>query len=174
MSAANPTFGLVRTPGILGRLIRIGQRLRVPAEYAWCNHAFILVEQVIGTNDYYIIEAAAKGPRWARLSDYRPGTYQLVTVPMSQEDANEVVDYARSTIGDQYGFITIACIAFNLLTPSFFRIDFRRKGTLICSALVARALEHGGVIGPDDPFQVMPAQLAVRYGVKAPPQGRLS
>jgi len=61
---------------------------------------------------------------------------------------------------EEYGFLTILSIAVTLLSPRFLRVDFRRQGTLICSALVALSLHAGGWLARvGDFYQVSPGSL---------------
>ena len=101
---------------------------------------------------------ARRGER-VRLEDVAPGrTLKVIPCP-DDVDIQRVVNFANRVIGTKYGILTIISIAFNILTPSEIRLDIHRDGTLICSAAVARALEHGGWWCPVDPFQITPAQI---------------
>ena len=101
----------------------------------------------------------------AWLEEVSPRGYTVIRPCPANVDRVKAIDYALRQVGVKYSVATIFSIAFNLLTPSWIRVfDFRRKGdSLICSALVARAWEHGGwcVPGGYDPFQATPCQLAM-------------
>ena len=157
-------FILVKESAFLSRMIQLGQRLRVSSEFCWCNHAALLVGY--DNTGWKIIESVKNGPQLSALSNYRTGSYKVISSNLDDEDRKEAVHFAYKSIGDHYGFLTIASIILNLLTPSSINIDFRRSRTLICSGLVARALEHGGVVLPKDPYSTMPADLAEWAGVK--------
>ena len=101
---------------------------------------------------------ARRGER-VRLEDVAPGRPLKVIPCPDGVNRQRAIDFANRVIGTKYGVLTIISIAFNLLTPSEVRVDIRRDGTLICSAAVARALEHGGWWCPVDPFQITPAQI---------------
>jgi hypothetical protein len=60
-------------------------------------------------------------------------------------------------------------IALSLLTGA--KLSFGFNGQLICSGLVARALERTTAIFEDEPSHIMPAQLAKLYGAVPPPPG---
>ena len=111
-----------------------------------------------------IIEAGAHGVGTAFLVSV--GDYIIVSAdsfPLSGGssktlDRAAMLSFARAAVGARYGFLTIACIVINIFTPRI--ISFRRPGTLICSGLGMRALEHGGAVSPVDPFQITPGEVA--------------
>lgn len=160
---------LCHSAGFVGRAIRIAQRIRTPAAYCTYNHAALLV--AVG-GDPEVIQAEAHGVERSYLSDIASGgSYVIVALARFPSidghgiDVDRVLAYAEHQVGDRYDFLTIASIFVNLLLPRF--IDLRshrgealgRDGTLICSALVARSLEHGGGVMPADPFEVTPAEI---------------
>lgn len=90
-----------------------------------------------------------------------PNGYRKIFPCPPNVDRDKAVKYATSQLGVDYSVATIFSIALTLITPKAFRFNFRRSGDgLICSALVARAWEHGGWQCPTDPFQITPAELA--------------
>ena len=157
---------LCHNTGFVAKAIRFGQRLHAPWVYSEWNHVAILDEW--GPRGYLgswpIIEAEAHGVRTAFLDSV--GDYIIVSAdsfPLSGGssktlDRAAMLSFARAAIGARYGFLTIACIVINIFTPRI--ISFRRPGTLICSGLGMRALEHGGAVSPVDPFQIMPGEVA--------------
>jgi hypothetical protein len=67
--------------------------------------------------------------------------------------------FARSCVGERYGWLTIAAIAVKVLTRG--RLDFGIQGTTICSGLAARCAERLGYNwNPFDPAELTPAYLA--------------
>lgn len=150
---------LCHNTGFVAKAIRFGQRLHAPWVYSEWNHVAIL-----DNNPWVIIEAEAHGVRTAFLDSV--GDYIIVSAdsfPLSGGssktlDRAAMLSFARAAIGARYGFLTIACIVINIFTPRI--ISFRRPGTLICSGLGMRALEHGGAVSPVDPFQITPGEVA--------------
>jgi hypothetical protein len=139
--------------------------------YSEWNHVAILdewghedISAVGSAHCWVIIEAEAHGVRTAWLDSV--GDYIIVSAdsfPLSGGssktlDRAAMLSFARAAIGARYGFLTIACIVINIFTPRI--ISFRRPGTLICSGLGMRALEHGGAVSPVDPFQITPGEVA--------------
>lgn len=147
---------LAHSRGLFGRLIRIGEAFHWRPGRKW-NHAAIVVSN--GPGGVEVVQMSRRCVR-IPLSEVAPGGQ--VQVRPCPKGVNPVfaVRYALAQLGTAYGVLTILCIAVNLLTPQFLRIDFRRPGTLICSGLVARSYEHGAWSCPYDPFQISPAQLA--------------
>ena len=154
------------------RLIRFGQSLRYrgsSAKYTYWNHTALVVDGV-GT----IVEALGTGVAKRSIHDYDPTQYTVVRIEASDEDRLEAATFATSSIGARYGWVTIVSLAFSLVTGGKFA--FAIDGQLICSGLVARALERTTAIFKHDPARIMPAELAEIYNVEPPgpgtPKGR--
>lgn len=151
--------------GVIGSAIRLVQHLANDVDYQW-NHVAILDKKV--GNRWYVIQAEAHGVTGTRSdgTEYlsRPlstvagdGYYEVREVPDGVDPA-KVLEFARSQVGEHYGFITIASIVTSLLTPKF--INVMLSNTWICSALTAEALRFGGWLHSwGDIYQVRPAQL---------------
>jgi uncharacterized membrane protein len=162
--AAPGDLVLAHNKGAFPSLIRFGQWLR-PSWRKWkkWNHAAIVTSTTDGIS---CVQMGRRG-QLVKLADVAPRGYTTIVPCPTNVDKVKAVDYALRQVGVKYSVATIFSIALNILTPSWLRFDFRRQGTaLICSALVARAWEHGGwdVPGDFDPYQVSPAQLAMWTG----------
>lgn len=151
---------LAHTTGTVARLIRWAQRIRFK-DATW-NHAAVVVRS---GPDPLCSQATGRGVMISRLSRVAPGGRYLIVAnpaPYPMESAL----FAMRSAGVRYGFLTIASIALNLFTPRAIRIDFRRDGTLICSALVGLALLAGGWLVPvRDYYAISPAEVAEKLGV---------
>lgn len=152
------------THDLFGRVIHFGEWLKRPwRKGSKFTHMAMIVESDPGGNPW-VMQMGRHCER-VRLSDVAPGgTVEIRSCP-PEVDREKAVEYAETLEGIGYAVSVIVSIAFNLWTPSFVSIDFRRTrgryGTLICSAFVARCWEHGGYNLPySDPFQVTPAQMA--------------
>jgi uncharacterized protein YycO len=149
------------------KLIRFGQSLRFrgsSAKYTYWNHTALVVDAT-GT----IVEALGTGVAKRSIHDYDPTQYTVVRIDASTEDRLEAATFATSSIGARYGWVTIVSIAFSLVTGGKFA--FAIDGQLICSGLVARALERTTAIFKHDPARIMPAELAAIYDVEPPAPG---
>jgi hypothetical protein len=74
------------------------------------------------------------------------------------------VAYAKGQIGQAFGFLDLFGAAVYLLTGWPLRMV--RHDHQICSALVVRALQAGGLLAKLDPVLTLPADLAKYYGVR--------
>jgi len=146
-------------------LIHWGQGLRYrgpTAKYAYWNHTALIVDR-----DGMIVEALGTGVAARSIHDYDAAQYTVVRIEASDEDRAEAAAFARYCIGSDYGFLTIVSIAISLITGGTFAFAF--DGQLICSGLVARALERTTAIFKHDPARIVPAELAETYDVDPPP-----
>lgn len=166
--AARPgDFILTHGGEFFSQLIRVGQQLRFHGadnQYTFWNHTALVV-----SDDGAIIEALGNGVVRRSLADYDPTQYTIVRVDASDRDRLEEVDFAQRCVGAPYGWLTIASIALSLLTGA--KISFGFDGQMICSGLVARALERTTAIFKHEPSHIMPAELAKAYSVQPPPKG---
>lgn len=140
----------------VAKAIRLVQSWRSPKADARWNHVAILYEENDG--DWTIIQAGGHGVQIAYLSN-ATDTYEVVACPAGL-NAVKVVEFAKSQVGVKYGFLTIASIVFNVITPQ--RLALRKPGTWICSALAAGSLWYAGWPTSQiwyDLYQVTPADL---------------
>ena len=147
------------------RVIQFGQGLRFSGKdsgYTYWNHSALIVSA-----DGALIEALGPGVRRSSLKAYVDTQYTVVHIDASDEDRREVVAFAEHWIGASYDWATIVSITLSLLTGAKFSFGF--AGQLICSGLVARALERTTLVFDEEPSHVMPAELAKMFGVTPPP-----
>jgi uncharacterized protein YycO len=157
-------FILTHGAELFSRLIQIGQGLRyVGADrpYTYWNHTALIV-----SDEGALVEALGAGVRRSTLAAYDQTQYTVVRIDASDEDRHEMVAFAEHWIGAKYDWATIVSIALSLLTGAKFSFGF--AGQLICSGLVARALERTTVIFEEEPSHVMPAGLAKLFAVSPP------
>jgi hypothetical protein len=160
-------FILTHGAELFSQLIRFGQQLRFRGAdhpFTYWNHAALVV-----TSGGAIVEALGSGVERRSISDYDPTQYTVVRITASAEDRVEAAVFAERCVGQRYGWTTIVSIALSLLTGAKFSFGF--NGQLICSGLVARALERTTAIFEDEPSHIMPAELAKLYGAIPPPPG---
>jgi len=151
--------GYTKTNGQVGRLIRIGERIKF--HHATYNHVFTVVKAGDTYDSILVVQATpVHGIILSRFSEISDAA-ELVTVlhPPVNCDPTKVAEFANDQLGDPYGLLTIACIAIDVLTPEWF-VAFRRSGSWICSALGGEALRFGGFyIDLGDIYTVTPQQL---------------
>lgn len=160
-------FFLTHGSDLYAVAIRLGQKLRIhgPDEpFTHWNHAGLFIG-----GEGEIVEAVREGIVARSIAAYRPTDYSVVKLGIPDEDRAQMVAFARSALGAQYGFWTIGSIVLSLLTGA--KLSVRMDGTYICSELVARALERAGYCSDRAPENIAPADLAKYFGV-LPPGGR--
>jgi uncharacterized protein YycO len=146
-------YGVVKTKGFFGRLIRIGTTSR------W-NHAVIHV----GSGE--VVSADPSGVKINPASDYTNiawNKHEELTLAQREQ----IALYARSLVGKPYDFLTIADLAFRILGLKIFSKGIleklaRHRG-YICSELVSECYRKAGVdlCGKED-YLVVPGDLAER------------
>lgn len=160
-------FILTHGGELFSHLIRLGQQLRFRGEddkFTFWNHAALVV-----SDDGAIVEALGTGVARRSLADYARTQYTIVRVDASAADRAQAVAFAERCVGLPYGWPTIVSIAISLVTGT--RLTFGVNGQMICSGLVARALERTTAIFEQEPSHIMPAELARIYGALPPPKG---
>ena len=144
--------------GIVGRAIRLGERLRFRSGDFW-NHVAIVATT---GPDPLVIQAESRGvTSTAPLSTVAPGgSYEVVELPESCE-AVSVLAFADAQVGQEYGFLSIAGLAVRILTPQWLPIPtVRMARTWICSALGAESARAGGWVNNwGDVYTVVPSEL---------------
>ena len=149
-------FVLVEGFGNLSRVIEFGERIRDGKEASRYSHAAWVMD-----DNGRVLEALGKGICWGNIGAYKH--FKVVDSGMSKDDRLQACHFAISQYGIRYGYVSIASIIMNILTPPI--IDFESTKSSICSEFVARCLEHGGFIIPGHKAasQVMPSDLATWY-----------
>jgi uncharacterized protein YycO len=145
-------------------LISLGQQRRfrgADAVYAHWSHCATIVEK-----DGTLVEAEALGVVKSPISKYRAAEFHLVRLgsELDAEGRKRAVDYSNSQIGKGFGYLALVGVSIYLLTGLPVRL--MRSGHQICSELVARALQAGGLLKDADPTLTLPADLAKRFNVR--------
>jgi hypothetical protein len=173
---------LVRGSGAVDALIRFGERVRYhgwrpalaksisaflhrraapedPSDPAWVNHVGVYV------GNGQLIEAESRGLVRSPVTKYSIGTYKIarldqVRAHATDDERTSLVAFADEQLRrhDSYGWLSIASIVLQLLTPT--KLDISWDGALICSAFAAQCWEHAGVIlTTRSSLTTMPADL---------------
>jgi uncharacterized protein YycO len=155
-------FMLAHRHHLIARLISLAQsrRFKGPdAKYAHWSHAAVVAE------DGTVIEAEIDGIVRSPITKYRLGEYRVVRLDGMLDEAarRRVVAYASTQLGQAFGFLDMAGASVYLLTGLPVRMV--RRHHEICSSLVVRALQAGGLLGELDPALTLPADLAKRFDV---------
>ncbi len=128
------------------------------APYAHWSHAAIVGE------DSTVIEAETRGVVASPITKYRDDEYRIVRLDLDADVRNRVVAYANGRIGQAFGYLDLLGSGVYLLTGWPLRLV--RKRHEICSSLVVRALQQGGMLEELDPALTLPADLAKRFDVR--------
>jgi hypothetical protein len=164
-SVARPRPGdviLIHGPGWLGRFIRLVQRIRhrkpddLPFTY-W-SHAALVV-----TPAGHLVEVVATGVIISRLEKYRDRDYHYVHLDLPEPERRKAVQYAYSCVREKYG--RFRCFLLGLAVLFGGRFQVRDRGQQGCGVLIARALQRAGMSFERAPADMMPADLAKRFGV---------
>ena len=145
-------------------LISLAQKFRFKgpdAAYAHWSHCALIVDE-----GGALIEAESAGVTRSPISRYTEDTYHLVRLgtELSAEGRKRAVDYSNAQVGQGFGYLTAFGAMIFLLTGLPLRLI--RGKHQICSGLVVRALQKGGLLKGADPDLMLPADLAKIYGVQ--------
>jgi uncharacterized protein YycO len=130
-------FGVVKTNGVFGKLIRVGTLSR------W-NHAFIYI------GNGQIVEANPKGVEISDASKY-PTIAWNKHQELSESERETIAKAAVAAVGKEYSFLTIALLALRILGVRIFSNSWviarlAMKEGYICSELVAECYDKAGVV----------------------------
>lgn len=145
-------------------LISLGQkrRFRGPdAVFAHWSHCALIVDR-----EGQLVEAEALGVVKTPISKYRAKEYHLVRLgpEFDAEGRKRAVEYANSQVAAGFGYLALVGVAIYLLTGWPLRL--MRRNHQICSELVVRALQTGGMLKEADPSLTLPADLAKRFNIR--------
>lgn len=130
------------------------------APFAHWSHAALVGENAT------VIEAESQGIVRSPIEKYRDDEYRIVRLDGELDEAarRRVVAYANGRIGQAFGYLDLAGSFVYLLTGWPLRLVRRQHE--ICSSLVVRALQQGGLLTELDPAITLPADLAKRFDAR--------
>jgi hypothetical protein len=157
-------FILAHRHHLIAGLISLAQKRRfrdADAVYAHWSHSAVIVEK-----DGTLVESEIWGVRRNPISRYRSDEYHLVRLgaDFSPEDRERAVAFANRQVGQGFGFLDMFGLSMYLLFGWPLRLA--RSGHEICSGLVVRALQAGGMLKQLDPLLTLPADLAKLFDVR--------
>jgi uncharacterized protein YycO len=136
--------------GLQDRIIRFG------THSVWTHVAVFVGEKLI-------VEALSDGVSIGRSDRYDPKKSLIINTNLSDDHRKAIRDFALSRVGERYGSGQIAAITLAWLTHG--KIFFGVDNTETCSSLVARCLEHAGLILAKSPELYSPADVAAQFNV---------
>jgi uncharacterized protein YycO len=145
-------YGVVKTNGWMGMLIRVGTLSR------W-NHAFIYI------GDGKIVEANPKGVAISNVSKYKDIAWNQHE-QLTEAQRQKIVKRAKQMVGEPYGFGAILVIALKILGLKIIaklRKFAENEKSVICSQLVAMCYSYAKIKVSDKPHAfTTPGDLAFR------------
>ena len=157
-------FILAHRHNPMGGLISWGEKRRFrgsDASYAHWTHCATIVGE-----DGALVEAESTGVKRSPISRYKDDEYHLVRLgaEFPAEGRKQTVAYAEAQVGQAFGYLELIGAALFLLFG--WRLRLMRGEHQICSGLVVRALQKGGLLVNLDPDLALPADLAKIYDVR--------
>lgn len=152
---------LVRDKNWLGWLIRGIGRIRYRAaedrSYNYWSHA-ALVTSSTGR----MVEVGSRGVVRSHIRLYRNRDYHYVWLDLPDAGRSAAVQFARSCVGQKYSLRNSLLLTASIALGE--RIPIPDSGHN-CISLIARALQEAGIRFDRKPTDMMPADLARRFGV---------
>jgi uncharacterized protein YycO len=157
-------FILTHRHNPMAGLISLGEKRRfrgADSAYAHWSHCALIVGE-----DGALVEAEDFGVRHSPISRYRDDEYQVVRLgpDFPREGRNRAVEYAEAQVGQAFGYLALVGVGLFLLFGLPLRL--MRGNHQICSGLVVRALQRGGLMPEADPSLMLPADLAKMYDAR--------
>ena len=145
-------------------LITLAQKFRFQgpdAVYAHWSHCALIVDE-----GGALVEAESMGVTRSPISRYTDDEFHLVRMgpEFSKEGRQRAVDYTNAQVGQGFGYLAGFGAMIFLLTGE--PLHLMRRNHQICSGLVVRALQKGGLLKEADPDIMLPADLAKFYDVR--------
>jgi uncharacterized protein YycO len=157
-------FILTHRRKLIAALISWAQkrRFRGPdAPFAHWSHAALIV----GPGGE-LVEAESMGVTRSTIQKYRAQEYHLVRLgsELTQEGRRNAVAYAEAQVGQAFGYLDMVGAGLHLLFG--WPLHWMRRNHEICSSLIVKALQHGGLLQDLDPAMTLPADLAKIFDVR--------
>jgi uncharacterized protein YycO len=158
-------FILTHRHNPIAQLISLGEKRRfrgAAAVFAHWTHCALIVG-----DDGVLVEAESTGVKRSPIARYKANEYHLVRLgpEFAPDGRQRSVAYAKAQVGKAFGYFALLGAALFLLTGAPFRM--MRQDHQICSGLVVRALQAGGLVPDLDPELTLPGDLARIFNVRA-------
>jgi hypothetical protein len=157
-------FILAHRHNPMASLITLAQKARFKgsdAVYAHWSHCALIVDE-----GGALVEAESMGITRSPISRYTDDEFHLVRMgsEFAREGRQRAVDYTNAQVGQGFGYLAALGATIFLLTGE--PLHLMRRNHQICSGLVVRALQKGGLLKEADPDLMLPADLAKFYDVR--------
>lgn len=158
-------FILTHRHHVIAALISFAEKRRfkgADAPFAHWSHAAFIVDE-----EGSLVEAEMMGVVRSPIVKYRDDEYHLVRLgpEFRPEPRARAVAYALSQVGQAFAYLDLAAAGLHLLFgwPSRWML----RNHAICTSLVVKALQRGGLVRELDPALTLPADLAKEFDVRA-------
>jgi hypothetical protein len=144
----------IHTTQFFSRMIQTAQWFRWRKEGEWkYNHSAVYI------GDGKIVEANPWGVAIDDLSQYPEEDYLVLSI---KGDRKAAVEKAKSLVGTPYGWVDIIAFIFLICgaDPKWVDNIMRNLSTLVCSQVSALSAQAAGDDTFEDPYLVVPAQIA--------------
>ena len=154
-------FILTHRHRLMAGLISWGQKRRfkgADARFAHWSHAALIVSR-----EGDLVEAESRGVKRSPVSKYRSEEYHLVRLgdQLAADGRRAAVSYAEGQVGQAFGYLDLVGAGLYLLFG--WPMRWVRRNHEICSSLVVRALQRGGLLRGLDPALTLPGDLAKAF-----------
>ena len=106
----------------------------------------------------------ARGVALCGIEKYRANDFCYVRLGLSETARHEAARYASAHLGQRYDLWGFVLLGLSVTFGDLFRVpDTGKPG---CVSLIARALERAGLKFDRAPPDLMPADLAKKFGVR--------
>jgi hypothetical protein len=151
----------VRSPGLAGKLIRIGEEMA--SQPGLANHVAI-VHHLDAHGTCWTLEGRPGGVGWRQADDYLKSPYTVTNIgqPKTLTQRSAVCKTAEAMIGTAYSWEAIAAdagMAFGLKDIWAEKVNGTLPGGIVCSSLAAYAYDRNSLAAPNpaDYAHVTPA-----------------
>lgn len=127
------------------------------------NHTALALGPDPSTCVQMMVEATASGGVQVNPVRSRNDELRIVRMSYQGNDREEVLAYAQRRAGERYGFLTAFMIGLRHVFPG--ALILKLGDQVICSELVAEALERAGFDWGKDAAAVSPGDIAEQLGV---------
>ena len=157
-------FILTHRRRLFAKLIRLAQERRfkgADAPFAHWSHSAVVVGR-----DGALVEAETMGVRRSPISRYRHDEYHLVRLggELDADGRARAVAYAERQVGQAFGYLDMLGAGLHLIFG--WPLRWVRRNHEICSSLVVKALQAGGLLRDLDPALTLPGDLAKKFDIR--------
>jgi hypothetical protein len=154
---------LLRGVGLLGCLIRLGERIayRGSADraFAYWSHAALVVSRA-----GHLIEVLHSGVHLGTIENYRDREYHYVCLDLPDAGRAKAARFAYSCLRQKYDRLSFVLLTIAKLLGDRFQVPDR--GQQGCVSLIVRALQGAGMTFERRPTDMGLTDLAKRFGAR--------